>query len=405
VNGKTNANLKLWILSLLLAGTTFFSYFRYIVSNDYRIYDQWMYVCYVSTWLLGSLFFAKRNLDIKRNSHFLFALGVVLLNAIYVLIFQTPKYYSTLSFSLQQLFLLLISFWGFLTVDLQRINVVLHCYYLIAFIIGSIFMFLTSVGMIARNQILNENTVGLFLAPFLIYLLITAKGKKRKFIIYVIGGLYLYFSRALTTFASFMFLPIFIWIVYRVRNLRVVYSIYLLIGLVSTYVVAFSDSGFFTKLLSYRNYLWKAYLNQALSSIPNILFGSGNWRVKIGIPRFEGLNAHNTFITIFQYNGIFVLLCYVCLIIFSARKQVTRFTVSDGVLYLAITFQFAESNEPPFTFIFPSLLFFLNLFITKQSEMMVDTMRSSNKMILESNKKSMDSPKKLAVHHYLSVFR
>jgi hypothetical protein len=381
VNGKTNTNLQLWILSLLLAGTTFFSYFRYIVSDDYSIYDRWMYVCYVSLWLLGSLFFAKRNLDIKRHSHFLFVLGMMLLNAVYALIFRTPEYYSAFSLSLQQLFLLLISFWGFLMMDLQHINVVLHRYYLMAFIIGSIFMFLTSVGVIARNQILNENTVGLFLAPFLIYLLITAKGKKRKFIIYVIGGFYLYVSRASTTFLSFMFLPVFIWIVDRVRNLRVVYGMYLFIGLVSTYVIAFSDSRFFTELLSYRNYLWEAYLNQALSSIPNILFGSGNWGVKVGIPRLEGLNAHNTFVSLFQYNGIFVLLCYVCLIIFSARKQVNRFTVSDGVLYLAVTFQFAESNVPLFTLMFPSLLFFLNLLITKQSEMAVDTIRSGNKEI------------------------
>ncbi|WP_170169223.1 hypothetical protein, partial [Mesobacillus subterraneus] len=222
---------------------------------------------------------------------------------------------------------------------------------------------------IDRNVILNENTWGYFLAPFLIYLYIKKEDSLKKFIVYVIGIVLIYFTNANTTLLSFAFLPIFIFIFNRVKNPRRLYTIVILLGILSTYLIAHMSNELLTNILSYRNQLWDFYLGNVTNSINDIFFGNGRWTIiDKGIPHLSRYGGHNTFVSLFHFNGIVVLGLYILFIILGMRKRSTKFTVSDGIIYLSITFQFAESNIPLFSFFFPAFIFMVNMLINKESE-------------------------------------
>jgi len=226
---------------------------------------------------------------------------------------------------------------------------------------------------LGRNEVLNSNTWGLFVAPFLIYLFVTRKGWPLKILVFFIGLILLYLTGARTTLIAFATLPLFMVLYNWIKRPRLIYLTILLIGLGLTYIAAYLDSEALSVLLSRRDIIWEAYLNNVTHSIPTILTGTGAWKAPIGIEIMEGHGAHNTFLSLFHYNGLIALALYLAFIVFSVKNNAREFTVSDGVLYLAVVFQFLESNVPLFTYIFPSFIFVANVSLNKLLRNNTDT--------------------------------
>lgn len=300
--------------------------------------------------------------------HMFFFLAIVFLSFIAFIIFPNSEYNHMFTQYLDVLMWLSITFWGFVSIPNNLLNQVIQKYYFIAFVTGTVFLILTASHRLGRNEIFNENTIGLFLAPFLIYLCITMKNHFLRVIVYLLGGIYLFYSNAMASFVGFVLFPIFAFLLLRFKKSRMVYSLYIFVGLLVTLFIITLNSHFLTEILSNRNLLWKIYFKNIISSWQTFLFGTGNWYADIADPLLKGLHAHHAFLNIVHFTGVFALIFYLCLIIFSTRKQIKHFTVSDGILFFIVTFQFAESSVPLFNFMFPSMIFYWNLFLNKQSE-------------------------------------
>ncbi|MGG1676537.1 hypothetical protein ACIFOT_12405 [Neobacillus sp. NRS-1170] len=371
MKNKIVINLKYWLLAFVLATSTFFSYFRYVTTDMKDLSNKIMTISYLLLFLLAVLLFNKMQAaNYKKIWHSVFILCIPVLNLLFYMKFNLPKYELMFLENINGLQIILVTLLGVLIVKSSVLNSTLNRYYLVAFLFGCYYVFSTLTGAFVRNQYLNENTWGLFLAPYLIYLFVTYKKAVIRVIVFVIGSLLIYSSGAHTTLLSFVTLPIFMFVFNRVKRPRILFTILIVLGLFLVYFMSNMQSDLINRILTYRNLLWGAYLDNAASSFGTLIGGSGLWVIdnKIGINFLTRLGAHNTFISLLNYNGIIVLILYLCFMIFGIRKKANHFTVSDGVLYFAITFQFAESNNPLFAYIFPSIVFFLNLFINKESE-------------------------------------
>jgi hypothetical protein len=245
------------------------------------------------------------------------------------------------------------------------IQSILIRFYFFLFLVGGTFTILTYLGYINKNEILNSNTVGFLLAPFIIYLFIRSKSIISKIIFYLFGCILLNYSDATTTFIAFTTMPLFMFVALIVKKMRLLYTVVITLGLVITVWIAFADIEYLTGILATRNILWEKYISFALNSNQSFLTGTGLWVDELISNR---LDAHNTFIGLLYFNGIIALLLYLSFIIFSIRKNCNKFTVSDGILFLVIVFQFAESNIHIFSFIAPAFLFTINILINKECE-------------------------------------
>ncbi|THE11349.1 hypothetical protein E1I69_15420 [Bacillus timonensis] len=379
MNSKIIGNIKLWILALILATSTFSSYFRYISQSEYNFATIVMPVSYILFFLLAVVFFGSVQIELKKVWHSIFIFGIVILNFLFMLKFGLPKYYYMLAENLGNIQIVLISVIGVLIVSTKVISSALNRYYFIAFLFGLYYTLFFFLGVFERNQYLNENTWGLFLAPFLIYLFVTYEKITLRIIVLIVGSWLIYISGAKTTLVAFVTLPIFMFIFNKVKRPRLVYTGLLIVGFTFVYLAAVIKSELIIQLLTFRSLLWDVYIQNVTSSFSTIIGGTGIWKIEnnnLGVWHIQGSGAHNTFISLFNYNGIIVLLLYVCFLLFSMRRCSKRFTVSDGVLYFAITFQFAETNSPLFSYIFPSVVFLVNALInnrTEQSEENIDT--------------------------------
>jgi hypothetical protein len=362
-------SVQIWMLSLLLSWLTYNKYYEKAKGVRNEFTDELLLTIYFLFFILIYLMIRQFNFTIKEKVHGIFILLIIIFNWILVWKFQLSEYDYILKQSFNYFYVFMVSLFGFALVKSNVISEILIRYYFIAFISGLSFLATTEWEIIDRNVILNENTWGFFLAPFLIYLYIIQKGLLKKLIIYLLGILLIYFTNANTALFTFVLLPGFIFVFNRVGRPRLLYTIILLVAIFSTYLIAQLNSGLITTLLSYRNQLWGFYLENATVSIYDIFFGVGRWTIiDKGIPHLYRLGGHNTFVSLFHFNGIVALILYILFIIFGMRKRSTKFTVSDGIIYLSITFQFAESNIPLFSFIFPAFIFMANMLINKESE-------------------------------------
>ncbi|CAN7194034.1 hypothetical protein [Rossellomorea sp. LjRoot5] len=243
---------------------------------------------------------------------------------------------------------------------------VLFRFYLVAFAVGILFLGLTLFGIIRPNEILNENTIGFLLAPFLINFFITYKQWRIRIMTFTIGSVLLFISDAKTTLIAFVLLPLFMFMQIKVKKPRLMFFSLIIFGLILVSIPTYIHSTVFTSILSYRDVLWSAYMKSASKDIFTFICGVGSWGPDtIGIPRFEGFKAHNTFISLLHLNGIIAVILYINFILFGIKKNSNSFSVSDGLLFLTITFQLAESNVPLFSFVFPTFVFMVNLFLNQ----------------------------------------
>jgi len=360
--------VKLWVLAILLSITTYLNYLKHYWPEFSNESNKGIFIAFVLFIILGNYFFKSNKCNYTYKWHSLFYLAIFFLNMFWLMTGHFEGY-SVLSASLDQLFILLLAVLALTVLQPQKGLAALNYYYAVAFIIGFVFMSLTFLGVLQQNEILNENLRGFLMAPYLIYLLIILKRKVLKAAVYILGCLLLLYSGANTTLLAFVILPFWMLIVVKLKQQRYIYMVYLIIGITATYMVAYADSQFITNVLSKRDILWHAYFEKATSSWDTIFMGTKTWGIEnTGIAALDRLNAHNTFLNYFSHSGIIALSLYLLFMIFGIRKTVNHFTVSDGVLFLAVTFQFLESNVPLLSFTFPVFIFLANILLNKESE-------------------------------------
>lgn len=385
MNNNLILQIKFWFLAIILASSTFFSYFRYVSTSENDFSSKAMPITYILFFLVTILLFGSKKVELRQVWHSIFIFGIIFLNFLFMIRFGLPKYYYMFGEYISGIQIFLVSLIGLLVIHSGVINKVLNRYYFIAFLFGLYYILQVSLGDWEKNQYLNENTWGLFLAPFLIYLFIVIKTLKYRIPIYLIGALLLFMSGAKTTFFAFITIPILMFVFNKVKKPRLIYTIFICTGLLLVYIIASVDNGAITKILTYRNILWGIYLDNVQSSFSTFIGGTGLWKTEfflgVSLSFLTGMGAHNTFISLLHYNGIIVLILYVVFIIFGMRRRSNKFTVSDGILYFAITFQFAESNVPIFSYIFPSVIFLINILINKE----IDIEDTNKQFVKDSN--------------------
>jgi hypothetical protein len=327
-------------------------------------------VLFLGFFILSYTFsFQKKQIVIRVYWYSLFILLITVFN--FCLFFISPEGHNMgkLSNSLDLLVIFFCTLLIIINISRSILFSVLFRFYLIAFSVGILFIALTFFGMIGPNEILNENTIGFLLAPFLINVIITFEHWRIRVVTFMIGSILLFTSDAKTTLIAFVLLPLFMFIQVKVKRPRLMFFLLITFGLILVSIPTYIHSTVFTSILSYRDLLWAAYMKNATRDIFTFICGVGSWGPDtIGIPRFEGFKAHNTFISLLHLNGLVAVILYISFILFGIRKNSNSFSVSDGLLFLTITFQLAESNVPLFSFVFPSFVFLMNLFLNKEED-------------------------------------
>jgi hypothetical protein len=267
--------------------------------------------------------------------------------------------------SVDQLGIIIISLILFSIVKPNVLSDILKRFYLVAFVVGIVFLYITTIGYIGRHEVLNSNTWGFFLAPFLIYLFVSKSNLVIRSLVFIVGGYLLYLTGARTTMFIFLIMPLFIVLMKTVGRPRIIYTTLLISGLIITYLSAYAESELISDLLSFRDAIWKGFIDSSISYIPTFLVGNGEWRIALE----EGgrlWGAHNTFLSLVHYNGFIALLLYLSFIVFGLRNKSKDFTVTDGIIFLAVAYQFSESNVGQFTYLFPSFIFLMNMLLNKK---------------------------------------
>jgi hypothetical protein len=366
-------NVKKWFLAFVLFVIGFLEYFRRFVEDEgiREIIPDAQFAFYLAFFVMAILFSFQREM-IRISSHWysLFIIGIAVFNFMLIMLFPEGGHLNKLDNSLYIMKYFLATLLMISVIRSQVLVSIMNRLYFFAFLVGIVFMGVTALGYIGPNEILNENTIGFFLAPFLIYLFIKYQNPKYRFIIYLAGSLLIYYSDAKTTLAAYMLLPVFSFAHQKLSRPRLLFTLLLFFGAICVAIPTYIPSPVFTDLLTNRDILWTAYMKNVTQDMTSFLFGTGSWGPKvIGVERFEGMKAHNTFISFLHLNGVIALAGYVCFILFGIRKSGRSFTMSDGILFLTLTFQLAESNVPLFSFVFPTFIFMVNIFLNKDSEL------------------------------------
>ncbi|RSD26952.1 hypothetical protein, partial [Mesobacillus subterraneus] len=187
-------NAKLWLMSLLLTYLTFSKYYLKSVGNPNGISNEIYLIIYSLFFILIFILIRRLKINIKNNYHAIFIILIIIFNWVLDKFYVLPRYDYILQQSLNYFLIFIISYIGFSLIRSNILNEILKRYYFIAFIVGVIFLIIVELEVIDRNVILNENTWGYFLAPFLIYLYIKKEDSLKKFIVYVIGIVLIYFT-------------------------------------------------------------------------------------------------------------------------------------------------------------------------------------------------------------------
>jgi hypothetical protein len=364
-------NLQKWFLAFILFLIGFLHYYKPFAPAAFiKMIPDAQFALYLLFFVFSVLFsFYKEKLKIAVQWNALFIFGIVGLNAALVILFPEGNHMTKLMNSVEVLSIFLTTFFIVMMIKRDILISVLNRLYFGAFLIGILFVGATHLKIIAPNEILNENTFGFFLAPFLVWLFISQRIIMVRVIIYILGFTLIYLSDAKTTLVAFFFLPVFMYAHAKWKKPRLLFTILLISGFILVAIPTYISSPLFTNLLSYRDILWSAYMNNVSQDMSSLLFGIGSWGPEtIGIPRFEGYKAHNTFISFLHLNGLLALLCYLFFIIFGIRKHSESFSMSDAILFLTLTFQLAESNVPLFSFVFPTFIFMINVFLNKEGD-------------------------------------
>lgn len=367
MNIITSNNTKKWLLALILSLIVFLQYSSRYSPTISDLIPTIQSVLFLVFFILFYIFsFQKKHIVIRTYWYSLFILLVTIFNFCLVLFFPEKHNIGKLSNSLDMLVIFFSTLLIIININRAIILSVLFRFYLVAFAVGILFLGLTLFGIIRPNEILNENTIGFLLAPFLINFFITYKQWRIRIMTFTIGSVLLFISDAKTTLIAFVLLPLFMFMQIKVKKPRLMFFSLIIFGLILVSIPTYIHSTVFTSILSYRDVLWSAYMKSASKDIFTFICGVGSWGPDtIGIPRFEGFKAHNTFISLLHLNGIIAVILYINFILFGIKKNSNSFSVSDGLLFLTITFQLAESNVPLFSFVFPTFVFMVNLFLNQ----------------------------------------
>lgn len=370
MNIITGDNTKKWILALILSLIVFLQYSIKFLEIFFDMIPTIQSVLFLVFFILFYIFsFQKKQIVIRTYWYSFFILLITIFNISLVLIFPEGNNIGKLSNSLGMLVIFLSSLLIIVNINRSILLSVLFRFYLVAFTVGIFFIGLTYFGIILPNEILNENTIGFLLAPFLINVFITHEQWRIRMITFIIGSILISISDAKTTLVAFVLLPLFMFIQIKVKKPRLMFFSLIIFGLILVSIPTYIHSTTFTSILSYRDVLWSAYMKSASKDIFTFICGVGSWGPEtIGIPRFEGFKAHNTFISLLHLNGLVAVILYINFILYGIRKYSNSFSVSDGLLFLTITFQLAESNVPLFSFVFPSFVFMINLFLNHEEK-------------------------------------
>jgi hypothetical protein len=362
-------NSKKWLLALILFFIGFLHYYEPFAPAAFaNLIPHAQFTFYLLFFVLAILFsFQKETFSVSPYWNTLFILGILGLNLGLVILFPEGNHLYKLVNSIRVLSLFLTTLLIVIMIKRSILFSILKRLYFLAFIIGVLFTGAAYFKIIGSNEILNENTIGFFLAPFLISLFISQPNISIRITVYIAGTVLIYLSDAKTTLVAFFLLPAFIFVFDRFKRPRLLFTLVLITGFIAVAIPTYFPSPVFTSLLSYRDILWSAYMQNVTKEFSSFLSGTGSWGPEhMGIPRFEGIKAHNTFISLLHLNGLLALLCYLGFIIFGIRKHAESFSTSDGILFLTLTFQMAESNVPLFSFVFPTFIFMMNVFLNKE---------------------------------------
>jgi hypothetical protein len=369
MNKDIFTEMKLWVLTLFLTIVCALQYYSRFVDDAYNVIGK-LQLCLLFLFILTAIHFSfnRKNVDLKNKGYVFFIIILLLINLTLYLYTPTDSEMYILFQNVKMLIPFFITLLAAVIIKPYHLQSILSRLYLVAFLFGLIVVIFTSAGKLHPNEILNENTIGFFLAPFLISIFIQQKNYILKIAIFIMGTGLIYVSDAKTTLAAFIFLPLFIFFFNILKNPRMVFTILLSFGMIIVLFISFSDFQIFTKITNYRNVIWYSYFQSIFSGFTTFFLGTGEWIPAHFVQaRFEGYRAHNTFINFLHLNGFVGVTFYLCFILFAIRKWYSAFSVSDGMIYLTLVFQLAESNVPLFSFVFPTFIFMISLYLNKES--------------------------------------
>ncbi|MEW4289639.1 hypothetical protein [Rossellomorea marisflavi] len=361
MQSQSNSHLesKKWLLAFILSFIVFLQYARPFTDGLHATIPSIQFVLYLtffgSAILLG---FQKTEIFIKPYWYSLFIVAMPLFNLLLVFLFPEGHHENKLKISFETLQFFLMTLIIVVTLSRATLIAILKRFTFIVFIVALGFQVATSMHVLAPSELLNSNTIGYMLAPYLILLFMSRSTLAYRIPVYIIGTLLIYITGATTTLVGFVLLPLFMFIFNRVKHPRLIFTALILGGFLVITIPILYPSPIFESLFTHRDILWSVYFQHSSESLNSFLLGTGEWKVEtVGVEILEGLKAHNTYLSLLHLNGFIALVMYLMFIILGVRRVYTRFNIIDGLLFLSLTFQIAESNTPVFSFTYSSFIF------------------------------------------------
>ncbi|MGX1262649.1 hypothetical protein RKD55_000453 [Rossellomorea marisflavi] len=371
MQSQSNSHLesKKWLLSFILTIIVFLQYARPFTDGLHATIPSMQYVLYLTFFGSAILFgFQKTEVSIKPYWYSLFIVAMPLFNLLLVFLLPEGHHENKLKISFETLQFFLITLIIVVTLSRATLIAILKRFTFIVFMVSLGFQVATSTHFLARNELLNSNTIGYMLAPYLIFLFMSRSTWIYRIPVFIVGACLIYLTGATTTLVGFLGLPIFMYVFNIFKHPRFIFSTLLLFGFVVIVIPVIYPSPVFESLFTHRDILWSVYYHHTLESSQAFLLGTGEWKVEtIGVDILEGLKAHNTYLSLFHLNGLFVLILYLLFIIMGVRKKYSPFNSVDALLFLSLTFQIAESNTPIFSFVYSSFIFTFSSLLNREN--------------------------------------
>ncbi|WJV19360.1 hypothetical protein QU593_02290 [Rossellomorea marisflavi] len=361
MQSQSNSHLesKKWLLAFILTIIVFLQYARPFTDGLHATIPSIQFVLYLTFFISAILFgFQKTEISIKPYWYSLFIVAMPLFNLLLVFLFPEGHHENKLKISFETLQFFLMTLIIVVTLSRATLIAILKRFTFIVFIIALGLQAATSMHILSPNELLNSNTIGFMLAPYLIFLFMARSTFAYRIPVYIIGTVLIYITGATTTLVGFILLPIFMVLLNLVKHPRLMFTVLLLGGFLVITIPILYPSPIFESFFTHRDILWSVYFQNTTETLQTFLLGTGEWKVEnIGVESLEGLKAHNTYLSLLHLNGLIGLLLYLLYITFGVRKKHTSFNMIDGLLFLSLTFQIAESNTPVLSFTYSSFIF------------------------------------------------
>ncbi|MEW4225666.1 hypothetical protein [Rossellomorea marisflavi] len=156
----------------------------------------------------------------------------------------------------------------------------------IVFVVALGFQAATSMHFLARNELLNSNTIGYMLAPYLIFLFMSRSTWIYRIPVFIVGACLIYVTGATTTLVGFLGLPIFMYVFNIFKHPRFIFSTLLLFGFVVIAIPVIYPSPVFESLFTHRDILWSVYYHHTSESAQAFLLGTDEWKVETHWSRY-----------------------------------------------------------------------------------------------------------------------